>query len=98
MAEPAISNDALPEWDLTDLYPGPDSPELKAALADLERQATAFEASYQGRIGALSGDALGEAVRVYERIEELAEPWRPYRSIATWYLWRSLDPAFAGAR
>jgi len=22
-------------------------------------------------------------------ITELAEPWRPYRSIATWYLWRS---------
>ncbi len=21
---------------------------------------------------------------------ELAEPWRPYRSIATWYIWRSL--------
>jgi DNA-3-methyladenine glycosylase II len=21
----------------------------------------------------------------------LAEPWRPYRSIAAWYLWRSLD-------
>jgi DNA-3-methyladenine glycosylase II len=20
----------------------------------------------------------------------LAEPWRPYRSVATWYLWRSL--------
>lgn len=19
----------------------------------------------------------------------LAEPWRPYRSVATWYLWRS---------
>jgi DNA-3-methyladenine glycosylase II len=23
------------------------------------------------------------------RLEELAEPWRPYRSIATWYFWRS---------
>ncbi len=23
---------------------------------------------------------------------ELAEPWRPWRSVATWYLWRSLDP------
>jgi DNA-3-methyladenine glycosylase II len=23
-------------------------------------------------------------------LTELAEPWRPYRSIATWYLWRSL--------
>lgn len=24
-------------------------------------------------------------------LHELAEPWRPYRSYATWYLWRSLD-------
>ncbi len=23
---------------------------------------------------------------------EVAEPWRPYRSVATWYLWRSIDP------
>lgn len=23
------------------------------------------------------------------RMVELAEPWRPYRSIATWYVWRS---------
>ena len=22
----------------------------------------------------------------------LGEPWRPWRSVATWYLWRSLDP------
>jgi DNA-3-methyladenine glycosylase II len=27
------------------------------------------------------------------RLGELAGPWQPYRSIATWYLWRSLDPA-----
>jgi DNA-3-methyladenine glycosylase II len=26
---------------------------------------------------------------VVSEIIELAEPWRPYRSIATWYLWRS---------
>ncbi len=24
-------------------------------------------------------------------MEELAEPWKPYRSVACWYLWRSLD-------
>jgi DNA-3-methyladenine glycosylase II len=23
---------------------------------------------------------------------ELGEGWSPYRSVATWYLWRSLDP------
>lgn len=24
-----------------------------------------------------------------ERLFELAEPWRPYRSVATWYIWRT---------
>ncbi|HBY58768.1 MAG TPA: DNA-3-methyladenine glycosylase 2 family protein, partial [Solibacterales bacterium] len=24
-------------------------------------------------------------------MEELARPWRPYRSVASWYLWRSLE-------
>lgn len=28
-----------------------------------------------------------------DRLRKLAEPWRPYRSIACWYLWRSLDNA-----
>jgi DNA-3-methyladenine glycosylase II len=23
-------------------------------------------------------------------LEELARPWQPYRSVATWYFWRSL--------
>jgi DNA-3-methyladenine glycosylase II len=26
-----------------------------------------------------------------EEILELSERWRPYRTVATWYLWRSLD-------
>jgi DNA-3-methyladenine glycosylase II len=26
------------------------------------------------------------------RVQVLAERWRPWRSVATWYLWRSLDP------
>ncbi|HXE79626.1 MAG TPA: DNA-3-methyladenine glycosylase, partial [Vicinamibacterales bacterium] len=25
------------------------------------------------------------------RIVKIAEPWRPYRSVACWYLWQSLD-------
>lgn len=24
--------------------------------------------------------------------EAFGERWRPWRSVATWYLWRSLDP------
>jgi DNA-3-methyladenine glycosylase II len=26
-----------------------------------------------------------------DRLRRIGEPWRPYRSIASWYLWRSLD-------
>jgi DNA-3-methyladenine glycosylase II len=26
-----------------------------------------------------------------KQVEELAAPWRPYSSVAVWYLWRSLD-------
>jgi 3-methyladenine DNA glycosylase/8-oxoguanine DNA glycosylase len=30
-----------------------------------------------------------------ERLASIAAPWRPFRSVATWYLWRSLDAAGA---
>jgi DNA-3-methyladenine glycosylase II len=26
-----------------------------------------------------------------DRLMKIAEPWRPYRSVAAWYLWRSLS-------
>jgi DNA-3-methyladenine glycosylase II len=26
-----------------------------------------------------------------EKIEEIAEKWRPYRTVATWYIWKSLN-------
>mgnify|MGYP005844590589 CR=1 FL=1 len=27
-----------------------------------------------------------------EEIKQISHTWRPYRTVATWYLWRSLDP------
>jgi DNA-3-methyladenine glycosylase II len=27
-----------------------------------------------------------------KRMKKLGDSWRPWRSVATWYLWRSLDP------
>ncbi len=34
-----------------------------------------------------NGRALGDAA-----LHRIARDWRPWRSVATWYLWRSLDP------
>jgi DNA-3-methyladenine glycosylase II len=28
------------------------------------------------------------------RLTKIAKPWEPHRSVASWYLWRSLDPAY----
>jgi DNA-3-methyladenine glycosylase II len=33
---------------------------------------------------------IGRAGRA--RVAEIAQAWAPWRSVATWYLWRSLDP------
>jgi DNA-3-methyladenine glycosylase II len=30
------------------------------------------------------------------QMEEIAEPWRPYRTVASWYLWRTRDPQWTG--
>ena len=27
-----------------------------------------------------------------DEMREIGAPWAPFRSVATWYLWRSLDP------
>ena len=61
---------ALPEWDLGDLYPGRDSPELSAALSAAASAASDFARRYKGRLKGLSGRALGAAVAEYEAIEE----------------------------
>jgi oligoendopeptidase F len=62
----------LPEWDLSDLYPGRDSPELARDLAQLAADAASFRARYEGRLAALSGAELAEAVAAYERMQEIS--------------------------
>ncbi len=40
------------------------------------------------RAGVRDWYGLGDLPTV-ARLEEIAAPWRPYRTVATWYLWRS---------
>ncbi len=61
----------LPEWDLSDLYPGEDSPELKADLDALARDGKAFQETYIGKVADLDGTTLGRAIAEYERMDEI---------------------------
>jgi oligoendopeptidase F len=60
----------LPSWDLNDLYPGRDSPSLKADLDAAEADAKAFRDRYLGKLATLSGEALAAAIAEYERLDE----------------------------
>ncbi|HEX9767820.1 MAG TPA: M3 family oligoendopeptidase [Kiloniellales bacterium] len=61
----------LPEWDLSDLYAGPDAPELKRDLDTADAEAKAFQARYQNGLAALDGDGLAAAIGKYEAIQEV---------------------------
>lgn len=65
----------LPEWNLDDLYPGMDSPQLKADLDRAARDAVAFETRWKGTLAAEAekgaAGSLGSAVGGFEALEEL---------------------------
>ena len=60
----------LPEWDLSDLYDGMESPQLKDDLSQAVEKSREFEARYKGEIENLSGPALAEALQEYEQLDE----------------------------
>src|SRR6266853_52393 len=67
---------ALPEWDLSDLYAGVDSPEIARDLARADALCLAFEERYKGKLAALArspdgGKALAAAVEEFESIDDL---------------------------
>jgi oligoendopeptidase F len=62
---------ALPAWDLSDLYPSPDSPLVTQDLDRAETMAKAFARAHAGTLANLSGSALGAVIGEYERINDV---------------------------
>jgi oligoendopeptidase F len=88
----------LPEWNLADLYPSMDAPEIKRDLDRGETECIEFEKAYKGRLAdiAASSDAgrtLGEAVRRYEAIEDVLGRLISYAGLL--YAGNTTDPAIA---
>jgi oligoendopeptidase F len=72
LSKPAKLGD-LPEWNLKDLYPALDSPEVKRDLDLADSECAAFEQDFKGRLAVLAageGGALAKAVARYEAIDD----------------------------
>jgi len=70
----ATENAALPEWNLADLYPGMQSPELADDLAKARELASAFQSRWRGKLAEevrATDGKLADAVKQYEELEEL---------------------------
>src|ERR1700724_3089850 len=69
--------DKLPEWNLSDLYPATNAPEVKRDLDRLDSECVAFENDYKGKLAERTasdggGLWLAGAVKRYEAIDDLA--------------------------
>ncbi len=62
----------LPNWDLSDLYPSADAPELKRDWDWLETACTSFAADYEGKLVDLDADEMLNCVLRYEKINSIS--------------------------
>ncbi len=83
----AINLGDMPEWNLSDLYEGPDSPALSQDFADLESSVEAFE-NHRGKVANLAGAEFGGAIAAYEAIDEMLGKVASYAQ-----LYQSVDVA-----
>lgn len=76
----------LPHWDLSNVYPGLESPEFAAAMTDFAGQLDELEAFFTGRIAGtdahtplpMLAELAGEAIDRFNAASELADTIRSY--------------------
>ena len=76
----------LPEWDLTDLYPAPDAPELAADLDWLRDACASFAADYEGKLDTLDAAGFLACIHRHEKIEAIAGRLMSYAGLRYYQL------------
>ena len=84
---------ALPEWDLSDLYPAPDSPELAADTEALGQRVSRFAETYQNRLADLTPAEMLSCIEEYQQIDILAGRIMSYVGLR--YYQNTTDPVRA---
>jgi oligoendopeptidase F len=81
-----MSKEKMPNWDLSDYYPSPDSKEFKTDLAKFGAESQRFEKKYKGKLAELDGETFGKALKEFEDINEIGAKLGTYS-----YLLRSTN-------
>ena len=91
----AQSLGSMPEWDLRDLYLGPDDMQLQNDIADASNDAARMKAHYQGQLDELAKDGakLAVAIKDYEKLSDLMGKIASYAGL--YYAQKQADPARA---
>jgi oligoendopeptidase F len=87
----AVQTASLPAWDLSDLYPSPDSPLVADDLGRAEQAAKTFAQARAGTLASLSGAGLATAIAEYEHIQEMLGRVASYAQLL--FAGDSSDPA-----
>ncbi|MBL8660471.1 MAG: M3 family oligoendopeptidase [Rhodospirillales bacterium] len=91
LAPEAKAASAPPVWDFADLYDGPDAAALDADLQAALAEAKAFNTDYAGRLSAIDGAGLGQAILRYEALFERLNKAMSFAQL--WYAADMADPA-----
>ncbi len=83
--------DALPAWDLSDLYASMSDPDVDRDIEQLAAEAEALEGAVKGRLATLDAASLADAIGRFERIEEGLGRLGSYASLV--FSGDSTDPA-----
>ncbi|MBU6235585.1 MAG: M3 family oligoendopeptidase [Alphaproteobacteria bacterium] len=82
----------LPEWNLEHYYKGVDDPAIEADFENARALVAAFADNYKGKLAAIDGPALAEALTAYDRITDILEGIEVFASLL-----KSKDGATHGA-
>jgi oligoendopeptidase F len=83
----------LPEWDLTDLYPTPDGPEITKDMDWLEIACADFANDFEGKLDTLDADGMLKAVQRYEQIDVIAGRIMSYAGLRYYQITTDSDRA-----
>ncbi|MCH2548317.1 MAG: oligoendopeptidase F, partial [Alphaproteobacteria bacterium] len=82
-----------PVWDLSDLYPAIDSPQIASDLKTCKEEAARFRKAYEDKVSKLSGADLAAAISEYEKLSDIMGRMGSYAGLS--YAANSADPKIA---